>query len=1174
VSNITATTYYRARITSGACAQTNSSSALITVNPASVAGSIAGAATVCSGTNSTTLTLSGQTGSVTRWESSLNNFSTAGTPITNSTTTLTATNLTATTYYRAVVTSGVCAAANSGSATITVSPTSVGGSVAGSATVCTGTNSTTLTLSGHTGTITRWESSLDNFATAGTSIANTTTSLTSTNLSATTYYRAVITSSPCSAANSGVATVTVSPTSVGGSVAGSATVCTGTNSTTLTLSGHTGAITRWESSLDNFATAGTSIANTTTTLTATNLSATTYYRAVITSSPCSAAISAIATVTVSPTSVGGTITGSATVCAGTNSTTLTLSGHTGAITRWESSLNNFSTAGTSIANTTTSLTATNLTATTYYRAVVTNGACSAVNATAATVTVNQVPTTASTSSTQSICASSTASISGNTANVGAGAWSIVSGPSTVTSQLSTFSTANAVFTPAQTGTYTLRWTISNGVCAPSTADAVITVVNAPSAAQFTSNSSTQCLQYSQALDAVAPANGTGAWSIISGPSTATSQFSSLSDANAVFTPAATGSYSLRWTVSAANCSNSSTKNISAVSTTPGGVLSLGGATCSSSGLMSLNSYAGNVVRWESASSPYTSWSSISNTTDTFSSGLLTENTKFRAIVQLPGCPSAASQDILVTINNTTWNGTTWNNGTPTLSKVAIMTGNYNQAVDINACAMLVTNNAVVTIPSNYGVVLDRELKVETGSSMTFESTANLIQNSDVANQGVITYKRSTTPLFRLDYVLWSTPVSSAQKLIEFSPETLTNRFYTYNVLTNLYTTVPPDTTSFENGKGYLIRMPNNWVPYSTTATAEKWTGVFKGVPNNGPFTVSGLIDGGTADTRFNAIGNPYPSPISVPEFLTTNANAIEGTLWFWRKTNDKNNPVSYSTCTSAGCALNNGHSYNNDQVVSAAQGFFVKVKPNQTSVQFTNSMRQDSFVDQFFKTSQRNRFWLDLTDSNAKKYSQNMIAYLPEASANYDEGLDGLYINDNPTVLSSIIDNRELVITAKSTFDAADVVPMQFRTNTAGNYTININHTEGVFMQGQTIYLRDNLTGTVTDLTQGTYTFASAVGTFANRFDVLYQNPLGTNTPKFDENSVVAYSNQQIVYIHAGAATLQTVKVFDIRGRLLATQKNIQANQTQIDGKAMANQVLIVQITDTEGRTVSKKVMN
>jgi autotransporter-associated beta strand protein len=99
-------------------------------------------------------------------------------------------------------------------------------------------------------------------------------------------------------------------------------------------------------------------------------------------------VNAIGTITVSPAPAGGTVAGSTTVCIGTNSVPLTLSGNVGTITRWESSLDNFATAGTSIANTTNTLTASNLTATTYYRAVVTSGVCASVNSTIVTITVN------------------------------------------------------------------------------------------------------------------------------------------------------------------------------------------------------------------------------------------------------------------------------------------------------------------------------------------------------------------------------------------------------------------------------------------------------------------------------------------------------------------------------------------------------------------------------------------------------------------------------------------------------------------------------------------------------------------------------------------------------------------------------------------------------------------
>jgi hypothetical protein len=100
------------------------------------------------------------------------------------------------------------------------------------------------------------------------------------------------------------------------------------------------------------------------------------------------------TATVSPFSVGGSISGSTTVTAGTNSTTLTLSGYTGAIIQWESStFSDFSSGVTVIANTSNSYTATNILVTTYYRAIITSGSCTSANSGLATLTVGTLPLT-------------------------------------------------------------------------------------------------------------------------------------------------------------------------------------------------------------------------------------------------------------------------------------------------------------------------------------------------------------------------------------------------------------------------------------------------------------------------------------------------------------------------------------------------------------------------------------------------------------------------------------------------------------------------------------------------------------------------------------------------------------------------------------------------------------
>jgi len=118
-SVVTSGTYYFRAQNNGCWG--SEGSATVIINPTSVGGSISGSATVCSGSNSTLLTLSGHIGSVTKWQYSTNGGG-SWSDIANTSSTYTATNLTVTTIYRAVVTSGVCSSANSGTAIVTITP--------------------------------------------------------------------------------------------------------------------------------------------------------------------------------------------------------------------------------------------------------------------------------------------------------------------------------------------------------------------------------------------------------------------------------------------------------------------------------------------------------------------------------------------------------------------------------------------------------------------------------------------------------------------------------------------------------------------------------------------------------------------------------------------------------------------------------------------------------------------------------------------------------------------------------------------------------------------------------------------------------------------------------------------------------------------------------------------
>ncbi len=701
--------------------------------------------------------------------------------------------------------------------------------------------------------------------------------------------------------------------------------------------------------------------------------------------------------------------------------------------------------------------------------------------------------------------------------------------------------------------------------------ATITVNGVPTTATNTSTQ-TICLTGTATLAGNTPGVGTGAWSVVSGPSLLTSQFSSLTNPTAVFTPAGgAGSYVVRWTISNAPCTASTAEATITVSpVTVAGAVSGGTTICSSStsALLTLSGQTGSVIQWESAISPFSSWTTITNTTATYTSGALTQTTQFRAVVQSGSCATLNSTPTTVTIGgSTTWNGSVWSSGAPTSTSAAIIAGNYTSATNgggFSACTLTVTSGAVI-ISSGDNVTLNGALTVTSGS-FTLENNANLIQITDTANSGNIIVNRNTAALMRQDYVMWSAPVAG-QQLQAFSPQTLSNRFYAFDgSLGSAGQYVATAATgNFSSGTGYLIRMPNNH-----PATPTVWSGTFTGVPKNGPVTFNSLNA-----NQYYSIGNPYPSTIDADEFIID--NSLTDPLYFWRKTNNAATS-SYATYTLAGGVSNSGGDPLGlipNGFIQVGQGFIARVPTGGSSLAFTNTMRLGNNGNQFLRTQfERSRYWLNLTDDTGF-FGQMMVAYMTGATNGYDPAIDGLFFGDSDTALTSIVDNQEYVIQGRALpFETTDTVTLGFKSELGGNYTIALNNFDGLFdTQNQDIYLKDNLTNTRTNLKVAPYLFTTVAGVFNDRFEVVYENFLGVEQPKDSGNNIVVYKQNQEVVINSGSINMSKVQLYDIRGRLMVEKDNLFGSEVRMHvGKT--NQVLIVKITTSTGEIVTKKIVH
>jgi len=645
------------------------------------------------------------------------------------------------------------------------------------------------------------------------------------------------------------------------------------------------------------------------------------------------------------------------------------------------------------------------------------------------------------------------------------------------------------------------------------------------------------------------------------------------------------------------CAASSSTVITVVPTPVAGTLSGAQTVCASwtpTDLVLTGSTSANIVRWEYATNAAFTLgvTPIATTATTLTSALIgtyTGDRYFRVVLQSGTCAAVYSNVILVSFPSTTWT-TAWSNGAPNATTRAIFNGNYTSTGNLDACSVEVISGAVV-FNSGHTLNVQNDVKVTSGS-LTFENNASLVQVNTLDNLGVvftnsgnITYKRNTTPVKKYDYTYWSSPVNS-QTLYNFSPNS--SKFYEFNPSIGNWV-IPVITDPMTLGKGYIIMTPDI-APFNTVTT-NIFNGSFIGVPNNGTVTIPVT----TGVSQSNLLGNPYPSAFSANAFLSDPINVplIDGTIRLWTHNTPitsgiytSNDYATYNYTGGVGTSATNvgGNNSVPNGKIASGQGFFVKGLSS-GNVVFKNSMRIVGNNDQFFRMSdthnsatiqepERHRFWLDISNPEGA-FKQLLIAYIENATNGWDRGYDGEMSEVSSAIKLYVMqEDKKLCIQGRALpFNENDAIPIAYKSTIASTFQIKLSNFDGLF-DTQAIYIEDTLLNITHDLRASDYSFATEAGTFTDRFIIKFVNTsLGVTTPAFDANQVVIYKNiSNDFVITTGSNEMATVKVFDIRGRLLLEKKNINATQTIVSG-GMANEVLLVQITTTDGIVVTKRAI-
>ncbi len=485
------TTYYRRRVTSGAC-EAVSNTIVLTIAPDLVAGTIGTSQTICAGTTAPLLTsetpASGGLGNITYQWQQLGTDGTWGDIAGATGPTYAPGQRTATTSFRRQARAGTsCGPVVSNVVTITVTPALTPGSIGADQTLCAGATPAPLTSTasagGGSGTYAyQWYALPSGSGTWQLIPGATGETYAPAALTISTSYRRQVTSGGCGPLDSPPITLTVLPVLSAGTIGRDQTICFGSTAEALTSTapptGGTGLFTyQWESSQDGSTGWQLVPGATGESFAPGAIPVTTYYRRRVAAGNCADAVSNVVKVEVAPALTAGTIGPAQTLCAGDAARTLVssvpASGGTGPlIYQWQSTTDISSEANWRDVPGATGDTfgPGSPTATTYYRRRVSAGVCGAVVSNVVTITVTPALAAGSIGADQTLCAgatpsplTSTASASGGTGTYAyqwqllnaSSAWEAIPG-----------ATGETYAPAARPATTTYRRQVTSGPCGP------------------------------------------------------------------------------------------------------------------------------------------------------------------------------------------------------------------------------------------------------------------------------------------------------------------------------------------------------------------------------------------------------------------------------------------------------------------------------------------------------------------------------------------------------------------------------------------------------------------------------------------------------------------------------------------------------------------------------------
>ena len=569
-------------------------------------------------------------------------------------------------------------------------------------------------------------------------------------------------------------------------------------------------------------------------------------------------------------------------------------------------------------------------------------------------------------------------------------------------------------------------------------------------------------------------------------------------------------------------------------------------------------------------------------------------------ITISGARSCASLSIPFTdpVNTLTITGDSASltvSGTTSNGGEIIVTGGSAANPATLTCNNTLTNTGVMQINSGQRLVLGSSVGILASGPITIKSNSNSHGSMYFSGSwtligagGQINYNRHVSNLSTWDLI--SVPVSDlsinsfatgetdlATNNSQYAIGTYTNTTAAAsagNTWQNYTTTTATSAGNFIAAKGYQMAAKGS---ASGTGVGAEMT--FSGKPNTGTKTISIInsetgngADNDPADgSRFNLVGNPYPSFISASSFISANTSVLGSgfeAIYGW-------NGSSYDTYNSASNAF-----------IAPGQGFMVGADAaSNATLGFTNSMQStsNSSMDDFISGDQlEDRAELFLGYSSSGYNNKAEIYFLDNTADSFDTAYDAVTIDFDHNkgihtrLVDSSSDNRNFVIQSLSHAEMNDkLIPLVIHGVANEELTVTILHR--TTPADINIYLEDTFLNTLINLKEEDFVITPMTDiSGAGRFYLhLTEDTMSINDVASNLMNAFKEVDSDFITIEGLSSQIGEVMVsmYNILGsKIMSTSFDNSLNQRIISTQGISQGIYVVEL-ESLGSRATKKIL-